>query len=97
MAAGGGGGSDRERQVDATRLLIEPRERDAAARALAERGFACEPAGERALALENVDGRGLEALAALRDAGVPVRGFELQRPTLEEIFMTVVKGGRRGA
>jgi len=33
-------------------------------------------------------------LEALRAAGVRVRSFEVQRPTLEEIFLEVVRGGR---
>jgi Cu-processing system ATP-binding protein len=85
----------RERQVKATSLRLEPEEVGHAARVLADRGIAWRADGDRALALDPVDGRGLEALAALREAGVALRGFELQRPSLEEIFMAVVKGGRR--
>jgi len=46
--------------------------------------LAIEPAGEPAAALE-----------ALREAGIAVRVFEVQRPTLEETFLAVVRGQRR--
>ena len=35
----------------------------------------------------------VKALGALRLAGVDIRNFELQRPTLEEIFLAAVRGG----
>ena len=41
------------------------------------------------------EGRGLKALELLRGAGIDIRNFELVRPTLEEIFLSVVRGGRR--
>ncbi len=85
----------RRRQMGATRLVIQPREPGPAAAALAARGFAVEAVGERALAVAGENGRGLEALEALRAAGVGVRSFELERPTLEELFLSVVRGGRR--
>jgi hypothetical protein len=54
-------------------------------------------AGERTLTVEALDGRALEVLEAIRVAGVPVHSFELQRPTLEEIFLKVVRGGSHAA
>ncbi len=85
----------RRRQMSATRLLIEPKDPEEAAAALAARGFRFERVGDHAVAIEGENGRGLEALEALRAAGVGVRAFEQQRPTLEEIFLAVVKGERR--
>jgi hypothetical protein len=36
----------------------------------------------------------MEAIDALRGAGIAVEGFELERPTLEELFLRVVRGER---
>jgi ABC-type multidrug transport system ATPase subunit len=86
----------RARQMHATRLVIELRDPSAAAReALTRRGLAHEARGEHAVIVDGENGRGFEALEALRAAGVAVRSFEMLRPTLEEIFLAVVKGGRR--
>ncbi len=83
----------RARQAGATRLAIELGETPVrAAAVVAGLGLDCEPAGERGLAVEALDGRALEVLEAVRSAGVPIRSFELQRPTLEEIFLRVVRG-----
>jgi len=41
-----------------------------------------------------MNGGGLEALEVLREAGVAVRSFELLRPSLEELFLDVVRAGR---
>ena len=88
----------RRRQAGATRLAIELREPpDRAAAIVAGLGLACAPAGERSLAVEALDGRALEVLEAIRAAGVPIQSFELQRPTLEEIFLRVVRGGSHAA
>ena len=46
--------------------------------------------------VEAPDGRGPEALEILRGAALEVLSFEVQRPSLEEIFLSVVKG-RGGA
>ena len=83
----------RARQAGATRLAIELREPAArAAAAIAPLGLAVERVGDHALRVEALDGRALEVLEALRAAGVALHSFELQRPTLEEIFIRVVRG-----
>jgi ABC-type multidrug transport system ATPase subunit len=86
----------RARQVAATRLRIELRDGAAAAAeaALARLGLACEREADHAVLVEGANGDGVAALEALRAAGVPVRSFEAARPTLEELFLSVVRGGR---
>ena len=85
----------RARQIDASRLVIEVAgDPGDAARVLEERGFAPELIPERGVAVEAVNGRGAEALESLRAARVAIRSFEVQRPTLEEIFMGVVRRER---
>ncbi len=85
----------RERQLRATRLVVQLAGDEARAHtALEARGFDRVTAGERVLAVEGADGRAHEALEALRVAGVGVRAFEMQRPTLEDVFLEVVRGGR---
>jgi ABC-type uncharacterized transport system ATPase subunit len=44
------------------------------------------------LLVENADGSAVEALDALRGAGVAVRSFELVKPTLEDLFLETVAG-----
>ena len=85
----------RERQVNATRLVIEVREHAERARTTLETlGHPVEPLEGARFALEAANGQGLAALEALRRGGVIVRSFEMQRPTLEEIFMDVVRRER---
>ena len=55
------------------------------------------PKVERTLTVEAMDGRALEVLETLRRAALEVHTFELQRPTLEEIFLKVVRGGSHAA
>jgi ABC-type multidrug transport system ATPase subunit len=84
----------RARQASATRLAIEVHGPAAGAVAALEGlGLAFEVSGDRALMVEALDGRALEVLETLRTAGVAIQSFELQRPTLEEIFLKVVRGG----
>ena len=84
----------RARQAGATRLEIELSEpAGRAAGVVMELGLAFELSSERSLTVEALDGRALEVLEAIRIAGVPVHSFELQRPSLEEIFLKVVRGG----
>ena len=86
----------RARQVSATRLAIELSGDPAPAlAALGRLGLSCEAWPDRGVMVETHNGRTLEALEAVRASGATVRAFELQRPTLEEIFLAVVKGGRR--
>ncbi len=88
----------RARQASATRMLVElPDSSEAARSTLQRRGLTVEPRGERALVVDSPDGRYLEVLEALRAEGVPVHSFELLRPTLEELFVTVVRKDRREA
>jgi len=86
----------RARQVSATRLVVEldePAERASAV--LTAKHIEHSLLEGRALSVDARDGRFLEVLDVLRGAGVAVRSFEMQRPTLEEIFLTVVRGERR--
>ena len=86
----------RARQISASRLCVELGEPlSRASEALERRGIPFEPGGERRVFLDGSNGCGLRGLEALREAGVTVRSFEVQRPTLEEIFLSVVRGGRR--
>jgi len=86
----------RARQMNASRLSIELDGPVARAKEALEReGFRCEPSGDHGVVLDGADGRGLKALELLRGAGIEIRNFELLRPTLEEIFLSVVRGGRR--
>jgi ABC-type multidrug transport system ATPase subunit len=86
----------RERQARATRLAIELSGDGARAlEALRGAGIEAEPLPGRGVQVDTGDGHAIRALETLRAAGVPVRTFELQRPTLEEIFLGVVRGERR--
>jgi ABC-type multidrug transport system ATPase subunit len=86
----------RERQARATRLAIELEDDGTPAiEALRRAGIAAEPIAGRGVRVDTGDGHAIQALETLRAAGVPVRTFELQRPTLEEIFLGVVRGERR--
>jgi ABC-type multidrug transport system ATPase subunit len=86
----------RERQARATRLAIELADDGARAiEALRGAGIEAEPIAGGAVRVDTTDGHAMRALETLRAAGVPVRTFELQRPTLEEIFLGVVRGERR--
>jgi Cu-processing system ATP-binding protein len=88
-------GELRDRQMQATRLVIAlADDLEGACVALAARGIACAAAGETAVSVDATNGNGPAALEALRNAGVAVRSFEMQRPTLEELFLDVVKGRR---
>ncbi len=84
----------RERQLQASRLRIELREpAESAAPVLARHGVTFERVGDRELMVEANNGRSLELLESLRRADVQVRSFQLQGPTLEEIFLAAVRGG----
>jgi len=88
----------RARQVHATRLVIElAGDERPAHEALRGRRIDFSPLSSHTVAVDGSDGRGVEALEALRATGVAVRSFELQRPTLEETFLEVVRGERRDA
>ena len=87
----------RERQLQASHLLIELREgTERAEETLRWIGLAFERAGENDLIVQATNGRSLDALEALRGAGIAMRSFQLRGPTLEEIFLSVVRGERRG-
>ena len=86
----------RERQARATRLTIELAEDGTRALdALRGAGIEAESLAGRGVRVDGSNGNGVHALETLRAAGVPVRTFELLRPTLEEIFLGVVRGERR--
>jgi len=88
----------RERQARASRLAIELAGDPAAACVhLAARGLACEPGEGRRVRVATADGDPLDALETLRDAGIAIRSFELERPTLEDLFLAAVHGGRHDA
>jgi Cu-processing system ATP-binding protein len=85
----------RRRQVGATRMIARLDESpQRAIGVLRGRGFEAQAVDAQSLSLEAANGRGLDALEALRAAGVTIRSFEQQRPTLEEIFLNVVRGER---
>jgi ABC-type uncharacterized transport system ATPase subunit len=87
----------RHRQVSATRMIARLDESpERAIGVLRGRGFEAQAVDAQSLSLEAANGRGLDALEALRAAGVAIRSFEQQRPTLEEIFLNVVRGERHG-
>lgn len=86
----------RERQLQASRLVIELRDpSEAAARVLRHAGLPFETVGAHGLVVNASNGKSLDVLETLRGAGVTMRSFQLQGPTLEEMFLTVVRGGRR--
>jgi Cu-processing system ATP-binding protein len=86
----------RERQARATRIVIEITDDVGPALAVLRGAeVEAEPLGGRSIRVDGADGHAILALDVLRSARIPVRTFELERPTLEEIFLGVVKGGRR--
>ena len=88
----------RRRQVSATRMIArldEPAAR--ALEVLRGRGFEAAALDPQTVSLEAANGRGLVALETMRAAGVAIRSFEQQRPTLEEIFLNAVRGGRHAS
>jgi ABC-type multidrug transport system ATPase subunit len=88
----------RARQMSGTRMLIQLRGDEAGATATLEAlGAPVERVAEGRLSIEGANGRGMAALDALRRAGHEVRSFEIQRPTLEEIFLQAVRGERPDA
>jgi ABC-type multidrug transport system ATPase subunit len=87
----------RARQTHATRLRIECDDPDVAARALDAVGVSHERSPDRTVEVPGENGEGLRALEALRVAGIPVRAFETRRPTLEELFLSVVRKGRQAS
>jgi len=85
----------RARQLNASRLVVELHEaHPALAAVLDPLGVPWTLSDPRRLTFASTNGRGLEALERLRAAGVGVRSFEVHRPTLEELFLEVVRGGR---
>ena len=61
---------------------------------LATRGIGCTTQGDAALRVDAHNGQAVAALEALRQTGIAVRSFEVERPTLEELFLEVVRRGR---
>jgi Cu-processing system ATP-binding protein len=90
-------GELRARQASATRLAVEIQDGGAAeqaARALERQGLSFVRRSATRLVLDAGEGRGAAALESLRAAAVAVRSFEVERPSLEDIFMGVVRGRR---
>jgi ABC-type multidrug transport system ATPase subunit len=88
----------RARQMHASRLVIELRQPDRrATAALAARHIAHTSPDPATLVLEGADGRAYAAIEVLRVAGVDVRSFEVERPSLEDIFLAAVKRDRESA
>jgi len=86
----------KSRQVKASRLLIElGGDTERATETLRRQGLRFETAGPGEVVVEASDGQGLAALEALQGAGIHPRSFQIQGPTLEEMFLAVVRGGRR--
>ena len=84
----------RERQARATRLIVELAEPPGRAlEALGRIGLTAEAHPERGIIVEASNGNGLTALDTLHAAQIPIRTFEMLRPTLEETFMSIVRGG----
>jgi len=82
----------RARQASATRLAVDVG--DAVERstlALTRGGIVVDREDGGRLVLEAAENRGPHALELLRSAGVAVRAFEVLRPTLEEVFLEVVR------
>ncbi len=82
----------RARQANATRLAVDVG--DAVERTtavLTGRGIVVDREASGRLVFDAADGRGPQALESLQQAGVAVRGFEVIRPTLEEVFLEVVR------
>jgi ABC-type multidrug transport system ATPase subunit len=88
----------RKRQLRASRLKIEIKGDAAPAELVLVRlDVPFERSGAHELLVAATNGRSLEVLDALRGAGVDLRSFQMQGPTLEETFLSVVRGGRRDA
>jgi ABC-type multidrug transport system ATPase subunit len=85
----------RARQSRAGRLRITLEGPTAPALAtLARAGLGVEGETPERITVAATNGQSLAALEALRGAGIAVKTFELERPTLEETFLSVVRGGR---
>jgi Cu-processing system ATP-binding protein len=88
----------RARQADAAELALEVEgSATDAAQVLSGLGLSLRVLGEHDLRLENFDGRALDALEALRRRHIGVRSLEMQKPTLEEIFLRVVRKDEEGS
>ncbi|MEP7027578.1 MAG: ABC transporter ATP-binding protein [Candidatus Eisenbacteria bacterium] len=86
----------RVRQARASRLRVRLTHPDRRAEPALERsGLSFEVGDEHTLVVEGSNGSSLAALEALRGAGVDVRSFEVLRPTLEDLFLETVRGGKR--
>ncbi|HET7225255.1 MAG TPA: ABC transporter ATP-binding protein, partial [Candidatus Eisenbacteria bacterium] len=83
----------RGRQLAMTRLVLEPLDLARAHAVLVARGLEVSPRG-RLLAVDAANGHALGALEALRSAGVGLRRFDVERPSLEDIFLDVVRRER---
>ncbi len=82
----------RTRQANATRLAVDVGDAvESSTAALTRGGIGVDLEADGRLVLDAAEGRGPQALELLRSAGVAVRAFEVVRPTLEEVFLEVVR------
>ena len=82
----------RERQLQASRMRVEFQGPAAGAEPiLLRQGIAFERLGERELLVHAVNGKSLDVLETLRGEGIQLRSFQLQGPTLEEMFLAAVR------
>ena len=82
----------RERQLQASRLRVELQGPAAGAEPILTRqGIAFERLGERELLVHAMNGKSLDVLETLRGEGIQLRSFQLQGPTLEEMFLAAVR------
>ena len=82
----------RERQLQASRLRVEFAGPAAGAESILTRqGVPFERLGERELLVHAMNGKSLDVLETLRGEGIQLRSFQLQGPTLEEMFLAAVR------
>jgi len=87
----------RERQLQASRLRIELQESAVRAEPVLKRyGLEFQHLGEREILVHATNGRSLELLESLRAEGIELRSFQLQGPTLEEMFLAALRGDGKG-
>jgi len=88
----------RERQLQASRLRIELQGSAVRAEPILKRyGLEFQHLGEREILVHATNGRSLELLESLRAEGIELRSFQLQGPTLEEMFLAALRGdGKAG-
>ena len=85
----------KQRQLKASRLRVDIRESlDRVEPFLAQQQLAFERVGEHEFLIEATNGTRLAVLESFRAAGIPLRSFQVQGPTLEETFLAAIRRGR---